>query len=209
LQALVVVDAQNEFAPGGQRTVPDHAAALQVIRARIAEARGEGRPIALVRHHNTGDDANAFVPGSWGAEFSPGIGPVDGVANEAEFVKEVVGAFSTTHLEAWLRARGCDSVLLVGFFAHMCVSTSAREAYVRYLNVAVDPDGTASRPIQHALLGEQTAEEVRRTALLHLSSLGVAITPLAERLSTAELPAKAELTEQEQPTGRRDLDLPR
>ena len=63
MHALVVVDAQNEFAPGSQRTVSDHAAALQVIRARIAEARGEGRPIAFGRHHNRGDDANAFVPG--------------------------------------------------------------------------------------------------------------------------------------------------
>jgi nicotinamidase-related amidase len=177
VQALVVVDAQNEFGPGGQRMVPDHQTALEAILARVAEARAEGRPIAFIRHHNIGADVNAFVPGSWGAEFSPGIGPVDGVAHEAEFVKEVVGAFSTTHLESWLRARGCGSILLVGFFAHMCLSTSAREAYVRFFDVAVDPDGTASCSIHHPLLGEQSADEVRRTALLHLSSLGVAITP--------------------------------
>jgi len=66
-------------------------------------------------------------------------------------------------------------ILLVGFFAHMCVSTSAREAYTRNFAVAVDPDGTASRTIHHDLLGEQSAEEVRRTALLHLASLGVSI----------------------------------
>jgi len=177
VQALVVVDAQNEFGPGGERTVPNHEEALQVILERVAEAREEGRPIAFVRHHNTEPGANAFVAGSWGAEFSQGIGPRVGTEDETEFVKEVVGAFSTTNLEQWVRAQGCDSVLLVGFFSHMCLSTSAREAYVRNLNVAVDPDGTASRAIKHELLGEQTSEEVRRTALLHLASLGVSITP--------------------------------
>ena len=175
VEALVVVDAQNEFGPGGQRTVPNHAEALRVIVHRIEEARGEGRPIAFVRHHNVEPDATAFVPGSWGAEFSPGIGPAEGRKDEAEFVKDVIGAFSSTDLEGWLRARGCDSILLVGFYAHMCLSTSAREAYIRNFAVAVDPDGTASRAIHHDLLGDQSAEEVRRTALLHLTSLGVSI----------------------------------
>ena len=181
MEALVVVDVQNEFGQGGKRTVSSHAEALRVIVQRIDEARDEARPIAFVRHHNTEPESDAFVPGSWGADFSPGIGPRAGRKDEAEFVKDVVGAFSTTKLEEWLRARGCDSVLLVGFFAHMCLSTSAREAYVRNFAVAVDPDGTASRPIQHDLLGEQSAEEVRRTALLHLASLGVSITPRRSR----------------------------
>jgi nicotinamidase-related amidase len=129
--------------------------------------------------------ANAFVPGSWGAQFSPGVGPIDGQPLEEEFVKEVIGAFTTTTLECWLRDRDCDSVLLVGFYAHQCLSTSAREAYVREFDVAIDPAGTASRPIQHDLLGEQSADEVKRTALLHLAGLGVALTP--------RLPADREL----------------
>ena len=177
MQALIVVDAQNEFGPGGERTVPGHAEALQAILARVDEFRGEGRPIAFVRHHNVDPGANAFVPGSWGAQFSPGVGPIDGRPLEAEFVKEVIGAFTDTGLEGWLRDHDCQSVLLVGFYAHVCVSTSAREAYVRQFDVAIDPAGTASRPIQHDLLGEQSADEVKRTALLHLAGLGVAITP--------------------------------
>ena len=178
-QALVVVDAQNEFGPGGERTVVRHADALSVIKERIAEARRDGRPIAFVRHHNTDASATAFVPGSWGAEFSPGVGPIEESDRETELVKEVIGAFSQSNLEQWLRERGCDAVLLVGFYAHQCLSTSAREAYVRGFRVAVDPDGTACRPIHHDLLGEQSAEEVRRTALLHLANLGVEITPRA------------------------------
>lgn len=183
MQALVVVDAQNEFGPSGRREVPDHAAALATILERIREARAEDRPIAFFRHHNVGEQVDAFIPGSWGAQFSGGVGPLAERSQEAEFVKEVIGAFTGTGLEEWLRNQGCDGVLLVGFYAQQCLSTSAREAYIRGFQVSVDPNGTASRPIQHPLLGEQSAAEVKRSALLHLAALGVTMTQLGDSVT--------------------------
>lgn len=182
MQTLVVVDAQNEFSAQGNRPVPNHAQAIEAIRRRVEDARREGRPIAWVRHYNRPDEIAAstnpaFVPGSWGAEFSPGLGPLAGRADEAEFVKDVFGAFTGTDIGSWLEKQGSDDVLIVGFFAHMCVSTTAREALMRGLTVAIDPDGTGGYPWRHELLGEQSAEEVQRTALLQLNHLGVSITP--------------------------------
>lgn len=182
MQTLVVVDAQNEFSPQGQRTVENHAKALEAIIRRVEDARREGRPIAWVRHHNTPEEnadgrPPAFVPGTWGAEFSPGLGPLAGSAEEMEFQKEVFGAFTGTTIGSWLESQQSDDVLIVGFFAHMCVSTTSREALMRGLRVSVDPDGTGGCPISHQLLGELSAEEVRRTALLQLSHMGVSITP--------------------------------
>ena len=176
MQALVVLDVQNEFSPDGQRPVPNHGQALAAIQRRIQEARSEGRPIAFVRHHNKPSEPPAFRPGTWGAEFSPGIGRLPDRANEIEFTKDVLGAFTGTELAAWLEAAGSQDVLLVGFFAHMCVSTTAREGVMRGLAVSVDFDATGGFPLQHDSLGRQSAEEVARTALLHLSHLGVAIT---------------------------------
>jgi nicotinamidase-related amidase len=175
MQALIVVDAQNEFSLRGQRPVPNHAEALEAIGKRVDAARRERRPIAWVRHHNRPDESPAFAPGTWGAAFSPGCGPLPGRDAEAVFVKEVFGAFTGTNIGAWLEEQGVDEVLIVGFFAHMCVSTTAREALMRGLRVAVDFDGTGGFPIRHALLGVQSAAEVRRTALLQLSHLGVRI----------------------------------
>jgi nicotinamidase-related amidase len=175
MQALIVVDAQNEFSPQGGRPVPNHAPALKTIQRRVAEARSEARPIAWVRHYNRPYEYPAFAPGSWGAEFSPGLGPLSGREEEAEFVKDVFGAFTGTDIGSWLETRGVEEVLIVGFFVHMCVSTTAREALMRGLQVAVDPAGTGGFPIRHELLGEQSAAEVHRTALLQLSHLGVTI----------------------------------
>ncbi|HEY0670996.1 MAG TPA: isochorismatase family cysteine hydrolase [Longimicrobiales bacterium] len=173
MQALVVVDAQNEFSPAGQRPVPNHADALERIHGHVQRARSEKRPIAFLLHHNKPHESPAFVPGSWGAQLSPGIGPQPGFGPEVLFEKDVFGAFTTTALEQWLRDLDVDEVLIVGFYAHMCISTSAREALVRGFDVVIDPDATGARDVEHESLGRQSADEVRRTALLQLVNMGV------------------------------------
>lgn len=174
-RALIVVDAQNEFSPAGLRPVPNHDSALRGILQHVADARARRMPIAWVRHHNRPDESPAFVPASWGAEWSPGLGVREGFGPEIELEKDVFGAFSTTGLEAWLRAQSVHAVLIVGFYAHMCVSTTAREALVRGFEVSIDPNATGACDLDHTGLGCQTADEVRRSTLLHLSHMGVAI----------------------------------
>lgn len=178
MEALLVVDAQNEFSPEGLRAVPNHASALETIRARVDRAREAHLPIAWMQHHNKPEESRAFVPGSWGAALSPGLALESGFGPEQLFVKEEFGAFTGTGLEVWLRSLGVSDVLSVGFFAHMCVSTSAREALVRGFGVSVDPDGTGARDLYDPIAGRQSADEVRRSALLHLTNMGVRLTRL-------------------------------
>jgi len=174
-QALLVVDAQNEFSPRGLRAVPNHAEAMEAILARVDRARAAGNPIAWVQHYNKPNESRAFVPGTWGAELSPGLGTKPGFGPERLFTKDVFGAFTGTELEDWLASIGVTEVLIVGFFAHMCVSTSAREALVRGFDVRVDARGVGAHDLEDDLLGRQSADEVRRSALLQLSDMGVTI----------------------------------
>ena len=185
MQALLVVDAQNEFSPEGKRAVPNHVQALERIRARVEEARRARRPVAWIVHHNKPHESPAFVPGTWGAQLSAGLGPEPGHGRETLLHKDVFGAFTGTGLEAWLREAGADSVLIVGFYAHMCLATSAREALVRGFDVAVDPEATGARDLEHELLGRQAADEVRRSALLHLTNMGVTLAVGRETASPA------------------------
>jgi nicotinamidase-related amidase len=180
-QALIVVDVQNEFSPHGKRAVPNHAAALAAIKQQVNAARRQGTPIAWVLHYNKPDESPAFVPNTWGAELSPGLLPETGSAVEAVFTKDVFGAFTGTNLESWLHSVGADSVLIVGFYTHMCVSTTAREALIRGFDVVIDRDATGARDIDHPVLGEQTADEVRRSALLQLTNMGVRVHLTASR----------------------------
>ncbi|HEX4068389.1 MAG TPA: isochorismatase family cysteine hydrolase [Acidobacteriaceae bacterium] len=175
MEALIVVDAQNEFSSGGLRPVPNHEDAVRNILSLVEKARRERRPIAWVRHYNKPNESKAFLPSAWGSEFSPGLGPVEGFGSERVFEKDVFGAFTGTSLEEWLRAERVDAVLIAGFYTHMCLSTSVREALVRGFGVSVDPKATGACGLSHALLGAQSADEVRRSALLQVAAMGATI----------------------------------
>ncbi|MFZ6013298.1 MAG: cysteine hydrolase family protein, partial [Bacteroidota bacterium] len=139
MQALIVIDVQNEFSDLGKRPVYNHADTITAIARRVEEARLEGRPIVWVRHHNKPTESPAFQPGTWGAEFTPGFGPKAGRQSEVEFQKDVYGAFTGTDIGLWLANRNIDEVLVVGFYTHGCVSTTAREAIMAGLQVSIDP----------------------------------------------------------------------
>ncbi|MBO9584815.1 MAG: cysteine hydrolase [Flavobacterium sp.] len=178
MQALIVIDAQNEFSQNGKRPVPNHAEAITAISKRVEEARKENRPIAWVRHFNKPTESLAFTPGTWGAEFVSGFGPINGHGIEKEFQKNVYGAFTGTDIGKWLKIVDAEKVLIVGFYTHGCVSTTAREAIMEGLDVSLDPEATGACEITNELLGKISADEVRRSALLQLSSMGASITSL-------------------------------
>ena len=119
MEALIVIDAQNEFSPEGAMAAADHAMVLGEIAGRVASARADGSPIAWIVHNNAAN-VERFSPGSWGAELSPGLEPM---AGEPVFTKTVYGALTGTSLGSWLDEKGADSVELVGFLTHMCIST--------------------------------------------------------------------------------------
>lgn len=175
MQALLVVDVQNEFSAEGLRPVPNHAVAMRAIQAHIERARADERPIAWIQHHNKPNESRAFIPGTWGAELSAGMGVQPGHGPERLFQKEVFGAFTTTALDAWLRELGVTDVLIIGFYAHMCVSTSVREALVRGYDVVIDPTATGACDLEHPLLGSQRAVDVRRSAMLQLVHMGATV----------------------------------
>jgi nicotinamidase-related amidase len=173
MQALIIIDAQNEFAVSGQRPVPDHADIIAVIGQRVEEARRKKYPIVWIQHFNKPTESAAFVPGTWGAELVDGFGPAAGADQEVIFQKNVYGAFTGTDIGQWLKDRKIEAVWIAGFYTHGCVSTTAREAIMADLTVYIDPTCTGTCDIEHPLLGHQPAVEVRRSALLQLANMGV------------------------------------
>jgi nicotinamidase-related amidase len=196
MEALIVIDAQNEFSEAGKRPVPDFTQVITVIQQHVSRFRAEGKPIAWVRHFNKPGESPAFVPDTWGAGFHPGFGPaLDPAADpapdlasgsasdlaagsafarsaEQEFQKNVYGAFTGSDIGAWLTQQGVDEVLITGFYTHGCVSTTAREAIMRDYKVALDPHATGSCAITHVGFGSLSADEVKKGALLQLYNMG-------------------------------------
>ena len=75
------------------------------------------------------------------AELIPELAPRRG---EPVFRKAQYSAFHATRLAGWLRRRRVRTLVVAGVMTHLCVETTAREAFVRELDVVVPLDACAS-----------------------------------------------------------------
>ncbi len=95
MEALIVIDVQNEFTERGKRPVVDIEDALEAISRRVAQARKRDNPIVWIRHFNKPNESPAFVPGTWGSEFIPVFGQKPGVATEIEMRSFLTSLYMT------------------------------------------------------------------------------------------------------------------
>ncbi|MFP5218688.1 MAG: cysteine hydrolase family protein [Actinomycetes bacterium] len=119
--ALVVVDVQQGFtdAAWGRRDNPD---SERNVLALLDRWRTTGRPVVLVRHDST-SPSSPLRPGQPGNDLLPGIdGPHDLLVT-----KSVNSSFhGTPDLDAWLRSRELDGIVVCGITTNHCCETTAR-----------------------------------------------------------------------------------
>ena len=161
--ALVVVDVQkgmdapflgNRNNPGAEREI-----------ARLLEAWREAElPVFHVRHlsREAGSPLKAGTPGS---EIKEEARPLPG---EPVIEKSVNSAFIGTDLEARLRERGLDSLVITGLTTDHCVSTTARMAGNLGFATRVVSDATATFDRTGPGGESYGAEHVHEMALLNL-----------------------------------------
>ena len=137
--ALLVIDVQQglDHPRHGERNNPE---AEKRIADLLSAWRGEGRPVVHVQHLSVEPDSplRADRPGhAIKVEALPKTG-------EPVFQKHVSSAFIGTDLEAHLRSRGIESLVLVGMMTDHCVSSTARMAANLGFKVTVVEDATAT-----------------------------------------------------------------
>ena len=85
--------------------------------------------------------ANALLEGSWGADFHPGVKPVEG---EVVVIKRGVSALAGTDLNAMLRSKGIATLVLTGIATNFVIEGTARHAVDEGYQVVVLTDCCAS-----------------------------------------------------------------
>jgi len=124
-QALLLVDIQNDYFPGGDMELADVAAASSKAAELLARFREAGRPLVHVRHEFESAAAPFFRPGTAGAEIHGSVAPL---AGETVLTKHAVNAFHNTDLQARLEALGVKDLVIVGAMSHMCIEGTTRAA---------------------------------------------------------------------------------
>ena len=79
--------------------------------------------------------------------------------------KTLPGSFTGTDLEAWLRERRVDTVVIAGYMTQMCCDTTARQAMHLGFSVEFLSDATGTLAISNEA-GSVTAEELHRAILV-------------------------------------------
>ncbi len=164
--AVVIMDYQNEIV----NLVPQEQQGPLLQRAQqvLNRAREVGLPVIYVvvrfrdgypevsqRNKTFGgiSQAGRLREGTPGAEIHPEVAPRPG---EVVVTKCRVGAFSTTELATVLRARGIDTLVLMGIVTSGCVLTTVRWAADEDYALVVLSDGCADRDEEvHRLLMEK------------------------------------------------------
>ncbi|WIG61964.1 MAG: Nicotinamidase [Ktedonobacterales bacterium] len=157
-EALLIVDAQNDFCPGGALAVPEGHVVMPVLNAYIARARAAGMPIFASRdwhppetvHFTTrgGPWPEHCVQGTRGAEFHPDLRlPPETViftkgmsgVDDGYSMFEGMSAEGQTLLDV-LRAANISHVHVGGLATDYCVRATVLDARRAGLDVSLLTD---------------------------------------------------------------------
>ena len=146
-RALVLIDIQNDYFPGGSMALegPD-AAAANAARA-LAQFRSRGEPVLHVRHLSVRPGATFFIPGTEGAEIHGSVRPREG---ETVVQKNFPNSFRGTELDTLLKGARVGELVLAGMMTHMCVDASVRQAADLGYKVTLLGDACATRAQSYA-----------------------------------------------------------
>lgn len=152
--ALIVVDVQNDFLPGGSLSVPRGDQVIPVLNRYIETFSARELPIFATRdwhppnHCSFKQQGGPWEPhcvaGTHGAEFAPALklplqAHVVSKATVAE--KDAYSGFDGTDLDTQLRALGVKRVFVGGLATDYCVLNTVRDALARDYQVYLLVDG--------------------------------------------------------------------
>lgn len=143
---LIIIDAQNEYA-SGQLKVENVAQSRKVIADLLSRYRAAGKQKNIVHVvHEVPQGAPVFTPGT---ELAKEFQELTPEAGEKVVTKNFPSSFAQTDLDAYLKTLGDSGkkIVLVGYMAHVCVSTTARAGAELGYDVLVAQDGVGDRHI--------------------------------------------------------------
>ncbi|KAH4047448.1 hypothetical protein HBH70_147490 [Parastagonospora nodorum] len=168
--ALIIIDAQNEYSSGAL-AVTNAEASGKVIASLLEKYRSaKGKVVHIL--HKTPDGAPVFTPGTNLAEEFPSLKAKDG---EELIWKNHPGSFAETNLDETLKKWGIKKLVLAGYMAHVCVSTTARQADQRGYDVIVVEDGIGDRDIPGV-----KGDELTRVTLAELGDVFATVVKSAD-----------------------------
>jgi nicotinamidase-related amidase len=140
--ALLVVDIQNDYFPGGTMELVGATEAGNQAKKVIETFRQKSLPIFHLQHIATHAGATFFLPNTQGAEIHQSVRPND---REMVFQKHYPNSFRETPLLDHLRQNEVTRLAIVGMMTHVCIDTTTRAAADLGFECLLASDACATR----------------------------------------------------------------
>jgi nicotinamidase-related amidase len=176
-RGLLVIDIQRDYFPGGAYPLVGPEAAAEKAREVIDSFRSQALPVVHMQHVWDAPDATFMRPGTDGVEIHPLVAPAD---DETVLQKTEPNSFVDTPLEAELRNREVDDLVVVGMMTSMCVDSTVRAAADLGFEVTVVHDACAAPDLEFG------GQEVPG-ATVHAAFVAALADSYATVVSTAEI----------------------
>jgi len=163
--ALLIVDPYNDFmSEGGKlyeatKETAEAVGFYENMRTLIPTIRAARIQVIIVPYHRwregnyqgwkhmnpsqvRANEAQGFAAGSWGGEFHPEFGPHPGDVVVLEHWAQ--SGFANTDLDAQLKQRAIQKIILVGMVANTCIESTARFGMELGYHITLVKDATAA-----------------------------------------------------------------
>ncbi len=181
--ALIIVDIQNDYFPGGKHELWRPVEAAQQASRLLALFRQKSLQVVHVQHLAIKPGATFFIPDTLGAEIHPTVAPRSG---ETVVIKHYPNSFRETALLDCLNGRGIQRLVICGMQTNMCIDATTRAAADLSFDCLVAGDACAASDLSY---GGQTVP----AAQVHTAFLAALNGSYGRVMKTEEILAEVQL----------------
>src|SRR4051794_7656583 len=143
-RALLIVDIQNDYFPGGKMELEGSEAAGRRAGQLLAAFRERNQAVIHVQHISLRPGSTFFLPDTDGVAIHPSVAPLE---HETVIQKHFPNSFRDTELLAQLRRLDVKELVIAGMMTHMCIDATTRAAADAGFTCSLAHDACATRSV--------------------------------------------------------------
>ncbi len=175
-EALLLIDIQNDYFPGGKMELVSMEEAAKKAGKLLKAFRTTGKPVFFIKHMSTRSDATFFVPGTQGTDIHSSASPLP---EETVIEKHFPNSFLQTELLSVLKESEVTDLIICGAMSHMCIDTTVRAAKELGFKCTLIADACATRNLKFG-------EEILPAQTVHASFMAALDGMFATIMTTEE-----------------------
>jgi nicotinamidase-related amidase len=144
-EALLLIDIQNDYFPGGKMELVSMEEAAKKAGELLKAFRTAGKPVFFIKHMSTRSDATFFVPGTQGTDINSSVSHLP---DETVIEKHFPNSFLQTELLSVLKEQEVTDLVICGAMSHMCIDTTVRAAKELGFKCTLIADACATRNLK-------------------------------------------------------------